>query len=108
MSKKSYRQIILEEEEPLFDTKGGKEMEVNTPDEISDEKSLIRDPSFDFEVTGNFDFRTLEKFLNENEMGLEPEKYVFSLKTKGEVSDEDYENFIKWIEDKLTFLRFEK
>jgi len=112
--KKTFKQIIneIEEDEPLFDVKNKDEMEVNTPEEFetqgNTEEKGVEDPSFTFEINGSFNFSQLEKFMSENEQGLENESYHLVINTKGKVTDEDYENFIKYIEDKMNFLNFVK
>lgn len=113
--KKSFREIIteIEEDEPLFDVKKGEEeIDVVEPDEISpeeqEENEGVENPTFTFEINGTFNFAQLEKFMQENEQGLEPDNYQLVINTKGKVKDEDYESFIKYIEEKMNFLNFIK
>lgn len=111
--KKSFREIIteIEEDEPLFDVKKGEEeIDVVEPDEIGPEEQEegVENPSFTFEINGTFNFAQLEKFMQENEQGLEPDNYQLVINTKGKVKDEDYESFIKYIEEKMNFLNFVK
>lgn len=77
------------------------EMDVETPDNTSD----IKNPSFVFEINGNFNFSELERLLNANESGLTLDTYELKIDTKGLVDDAAYENFIREVE-KLKYLKF--
>lgn len=102
--KKTFKQYLLEAEEdkPLFDDE--KELDINEPEE---KPEGVKNPQYDFEITGNFDFKQLEKIVKENEFGIEVDKFMLHIYTKGVISDEDYEGFIKYIEDKIKFLKFD-
>lgn len=77
------------------------EMEV----EVDTEEATIRNPSFVFEINGDFDFDELERLLRNNEAGLVLDIYELRIDTKGLIDDASYENFVKQVE-KLQYLKF--
>lgn len=77
------------------------EMDVETPDVSSD----IKNPSFVFEINGNFNFSELERLLYANESGLTLDTYELKIDTKGLIDDAAYEKFIIEVE-KLKYLKF--
>ena len=82
--KKSFKQILSEEDEPLFDVKKGED-EINVIEPSEEEVEGVQNPSFTFEINGNFNFAQLEKFMKENEQGLELDNYQLVINTKGKV-----------------------
>jgi hypothetical protein len=119
--RKSFRAILKEQEideldKPLFGDKGGaKSDSEETPfgseendTEITEPEQTKEDPTFTFEIKGNFDFHELEKVVEANDVGLEAQKFTITVNTKGEVSDSDHEKFVKYIEDKMNFFKFEE
>lgn len=76
-------------------------MEVN----VQDTSNGIKDPSFVFQINGNFNFKDLERILRFNEQGLTLDDYELRIVTKGNINDADYESFITNIE-KLKYLKF--
>ena len=77
------------------------EMEVN----VDTNDRGIKNPSFVFEINGNFNFKELETILRYNEQGLTLDNFELKINTKGDAGDGDYENFIREVE-KLRYLKF--
>ncbi len=77
------------------------EMEIETP---TNERG-IKNPSFVFEINGNFNFKELENILRNNEQGLSLDNIELKINTKGLIGDEDYETFIINVE-KLKYLKY--
>ena len=77
------------------------EMEVNVP---SNDKE-IKNPSFVFEINGNFSLRDLETLMQNNEQGLVLDTLELKINTKGLIGDSDYESFVQNVE-KLKYLKF--
>lgn len=74
-------------------------------EEIPD--NMLKDPTFKFEVRGNFEYKELEKIIAANRQGLTGEKVSVIIKTLGSINDSEYEDFIGFMEDKLPLTRFE-
>lgn len=116
--RKNFRTILKEQEideldKPLFGDKGGSDTpfgdeENDTQITEPESEETKEDPSFTFKINGNFSFNELEKIVEANEVGLEASKFVIKIDTKGEVSDSDHEKFVNYIEDKMTFFKFEE
>ena len=117
--RKSFRTILKEQEideldKPLFGDKGGAKSEESpfgdeeNEMEITEPEQTQEDPTFTFEIEGNFDFHELQKFVKENSQGLEAKKdgYKIIVETVGEVTDAQHEEFYKYIEGKINFLKY--
>jgi len=115
--RKSFRTILKENEDldkPLFGDKEGNKSDEPFGDEDESEMEVTepeqsqQDPTFKFEIKGNFDFNELEKVVEANDVGLEAVKFTLMIDTRGEVSDSDHEKFVTYIEEKMKFFNFEE
>lgn len=72
----------------------------------TEESTEVEDPTFTFEVDGDFNYNELERIVKNNDIGTSLDKIYVKISLNGKVNEEDYQKFIEYIESKMRFFKF--